>query len=231
MRSSVTEQFLKDRADGNAAESIGTGTWYSGFERVKAYAEAARVPFVAVWSNGDLCSLCKKLEANMMTGVFRDWMKGSGCAFWFGYSGDKAVEDKKTGKAWAKDGTLTTFPFMRFYWNDGAVTVNKAESGKWWNGGKVGEAGAVNVINHMEELLKSVRVHSASLKAPALKIRVNPEWTEEQVAEFRKAIKDNDGYCPCEDEHVPDTKCMCRNFREQGEEGNCHCGLYDKYYA
>ena len=39
--------------------------------------------------------------------------------------------------------------------------------------------------------------------------------------------KDNGGYCPCRLQKTPDTKCMCKEFREQ-EEGECHCGLYVK---
>ena len=40
-------------------------------------------------------------------------------------------------------------------------------------------------------------------------------------------VKQNDGYCPCLIERTPDTKCMCKDFREQ-EEGLCHCGRYRK---
>lgn len=43
----------------------------------------------------------------------------------------------------------------------------------------------------------------------------------------RKALKENDGYCPCMLEKTEDTKCMCKQFREM-EEGTCHCGLYTK---
>lgn len=46
---------------------------------------------------------------------------------------------------------------------------------------------------------------------------------EELVA----AIKANDGYCVCAVSKTPDTKCMCKDFREQ-KEGLCHCGLYLK---
>ena len=42
-------------------------------------------------------------------------------------------------------------------------------------------------------------------------------------------LKENDGYCPCRIEHTPDTKCMCKEFREQTNTGTCHCGLYIKY--
>lgn len=44
---------------------------------------------------------------------------------------------------------------------------------------------------------------------------------------IRKALKDNDGYCPCRVQKTADTKCMCKEFREQVD-GECHCGLYYK---
>ena len=56
-------------------------------------------------------------------------------------------------------------------------------------------------------------------------IKLNPDT--EIVDEIRKALKDNDGYCPCRVNKTPDTKCMCKEFREQ-DYGECHCGLYIK---
>ena len=50
---------------------------------------------------------------------------------------------------------------------------------------------------------------------------------KEYANEVRKKLKDNGGYCPCRLEKTPDTKCMCKDFREM-EEGMCHCGLYLK---
>ena len=50
----------------------------------------------------------------------------------------------------------------------------------------------------------------------------------EIVSEIRSQLKDNDGYCPCRLSKTPETKCMCKEFREQ-EIGVCHCGLYEKY--
>lgn len=58
-----------------------------------------------------------------------------------------------------------------------------------------------------------------------VKIRLNPD--KEYVEQMRKALKENDGYCPCLTEKTEDTKCMCKAFREQ-ESGLCHCGLYIK---
>lgn len=49
----------------------------------------------------------------------------------------------------------------------------------------------------------------------------------ELATEIRKALMKNDGYCPCRTEKTPDTKCMCKEFREQ-KSGECHCGLYVK---
>lgn len=46
--------------------------------------------------------------------------------------------------------------------------------------------------------------------------------------EILAAVKANDGYCPCRRTKSADTKCMCREFREQTETGVCHCGLYKK---
>lgn len=48
------------------------------------------------------------------------------------------------------------------------------------------------------------------------------------VDQIRTALKENDGYCPCELAHIPDTKCMCKAFRSQDYESFCHCGLYQK---
>ena len=49
----------------------------------------------------------------------------------------------------------------------------------------------------------------------------------QHVEKIRAALKENDGYCPCALEKTPDTKCMCKEFREM-ESGTCHCGLYVK---
>ena len=58
-----------------------------------------------------------------------------------------------------------------------------------------------------------------------MSIRQNPD--REYALEILKRLKENGGYCPCRLERTPDTKCMCKDFREQ-EEGMCNCGLYIK---
>lgn len=53
------------------------------------------------------------------------------------------------------------------------------------------------------------------------KIIKNPD--SEFLRNLKKRIKSNSGYCPCAIEKSPDTKCPCKDFRENQE---CMCGLY-----
>lgn len=59
-------------------------------------------------------------------------------------------------------------------------------------------------------------------------MKVSISKDKEHVASIRKRLKENGGYCPCEMLKTPDTKCMCKAFREQVTPGPCHCGLYEK---
>ena len=58
-----------------------------------------------------------------------------------------------------------------------------------------------------------------------MKIKLNPD--KEEAERILRAVKENDGYCPCRLIRTEDTKCICKEFKEQ-EEGFCHCGLYLK---
>ena len=55
---------------------------------------------------------------------------------------------------------------------------------------------------------------------------------EKTRKEIQAALERNSGYCPCRIVKNFDTKCMCREFREQLQdpafEGYCHCMLYYK---
>lgn len=60
-----------------------------------------------------------------------------------------------------------------------------------------------------------------------MKIYQNPD--SEYAAEVKRQLKDNNGFCPCKLERSKDTKCKCKEFRDQvanGAEGACHCGLW-----
>lgn len=49
------------------------------------------------------------------------------------------------------------------------------------------------------------------------------------IAEVNRQLQETRGYCPCSLEWTPDTKCVCKAFRESlanGEETECFCGKY-----
>ena len=54
----------------------------------------------------------------------------------------------------------------------------------------------------------------------------------ELVAQIKEGLKRKGGYCPCRLQKTEDTKCICKEFREQIAdpefEGYCHCMLYYK---
>lgn len=55
---------------------------------------------------------------------------------------------------------------------------------------------------------------------------------KEIVKTIKEGLKRTGGYCPCKFEKTEDTKCMCKEFRDQIKdpefEGYCHCLLYYK---
>ena len=63
-----------------------------------------------------------------------------------------------------------------------------------------------------------------------MSVSLNPD--ESIVSVVREGLNRTGGYCPCRLERSEDTKCMCREFRDQiadpDFEGFCHCYLYYK---
>ncbi len=63
-----------------------------------------------------------------------------------------------------------------------------------------------------------------------MEITENPNKTVADAV--KEGLKQKGGYCPCRLERTEDTKCMCKEFREQiadpDFEGFCHCMLYYK---
>lgn len=57
---------------------------------------------------------------------------------------------------------------------------------------------------------------------------IKPHPNSEIFLEVTNAVKANEGYCCCEIEKNEDTKCMCKNFRDQENPGFCHCGRFFK---
>ena len=63
-----------------------------------------------------------------------------------------------------------------------------------------------------------------------MKIRLNEN--EAVVKTVKEGLAARGGYCPCRVQMTEDTKCICKEFREQMAdpdfEGYCHCMLYYK---
>jgi len=58
-----------------------------------------------------------------------------------------------------------------------------------------------------------------------LKIIKGPKFIE-----VNKDLNDTHGYCPCVPPHLwnEDTMCICKEFLDKQEPGNCNCGMYTK---
>lgn len=61
-----------------------------------------------------------------------------------------------------------------------------------------------------------------------MSLKIIPNPNKEEYDEISQAVKDNSGYCPCLLEKSENSKCICKDFREQTIEGFCHCGRYQK---
>ena len=69
------------------------------------------------------------------------------------------------------------------------------------------------------------------VKGAGMGVRLNEN--KEIVKTIRDGLRMKGGYCPCRMERTEDTKCICREFRDQMAdpdfEGYCHCLLYYKF--
>jgi hypothetical protein len=80
-------------------------------------------------------------------------------------------------------------------------------------------------VNIQQQIVEKIRKLSV-MDNKNFKIENNPDFLHRKSIEA--AIEKNDGYCCCAVEKNDDTKCMCKDFREQHEYGFCHCGRYFK---
>lgn len=58
-------------------------------------------------------------------------------------------------------------------------------------------------------------------------MKIYPNKDKDKYNEVTQAVKDNNGYCPCKLIKNEDTRCVCKEFKEQ-EQGLCHCGRFYK---
>ena len=73
-------------------------------------------------------------------------------------------------------------------------------------------------------------LYQTTVEDMLMKVKYNPD--ENVVKMIKEGLERTGGYCPCRLERTDDTKCMCREFRDQIKdpdfEGYCHCLLYYK---
>ena len=53
----------------------------------------------------------------------------------------------------------------------------------------------------------------------------------ETAKKVRQALFENDGYCPCKLQHLPENLCICQDFLDAAAGTYCKCGLYYKQEA
>ena len=143
---STTEEVMKSRIPNTAA--VTPNKWCEDFEKAKAYADKNKLPFLAVWSNGEKCSHCKKFNKCILDTTFTSWQAKSGIVYWIGFGDDTYKPNRHGGEGYkfAKAGKLTTFPFVRLYW--AAKKVDVAKSGDDWDGASA--KGAATLIKNIE---------------------------------------------------------------------------------
>ncbi len=117
----VTATLLNSRRSSSSAAT--TGVWLANFSKAKSYATGHGVPLVAVWSNGDACGHCVTFESACNSTYFKNWMKTSGCVFFFTWSGESQGRVGGDIFHWCRKNKNTSYPFVRIYWPDGGVDV------------------------------------------------------------------------------------------------------------
>ena len=80
-------------------------------------------------------------------------------------------------------------------------------------------------MNIQQQMAEKIQ-HMSDKVAKNFEIIPNPDFLHRK--EVEEAIKQNDGYCCCALEKIDDTKCICKDFRDQKTYGFCHCGRYYK---
>ena len=77
---------------------------------------------------------------------------------------------------------------------------------------------------------KTSKVGKNNLKTETLvKVRLNEKLTVKKVNAILDAIEKNGGYCPCQAGQTEDTKCHCKDFKENKKIGEpCICKIFVK---
>jgi len=150
----ITATIVKSRSA--KSDPVTLGKWHCNFSKCKDYAVKNKVPLIAVWSNGDACGHCVMFEESINSTVFKNWMKTSGCVFYFVYSGDGgdgAVDSDVFH--WIRGNKNTSYPFVRIYWPKGKVDI--ATVGDTIDGKRDGATGGKNAVAYFKSKLSKYK--------------------------------------------------------------------------
>ena len=226
----TTSDFIKMRS----SKTPKVGEWNINYSDALAKAKKEGKFIVTAWSNGDACGYCVNAEKCMLTATFKNWMAKQDAYFVFQYSGDK--DKGKTLHDWIYKGTgLKKYPGFRVsrYNANGKVVYDQPIEGNTLRGNKTGENGAKEMVSNLTKILDNQTQDSATPSTtPATidyKVRLNEKLTVKKVNAILDAIDKNGGYCPCQAGKTADTKCHCKDFKDNKKIGEpCLCNIYVK---
>lgn len=227
----TTSTFIKSRS----SKTPKVGEWNINYKDALAKAKKEGKIIVCCWSNGDACGYCVNLEKCFMDKEFTNWMKTADAYFVFQYSGDKDKGQTVHDLVYKNTG-LKYYPGLRIMYYDakGKKVLDKCIEGNTLRSNKTGTAGAKAVVTNFKKIfsLKPADVTPEPTPAPdttPCKVRLNEAITTAQVNKILDAIEKNGGYCPCQAGKSEDTKCHCKDFKENKKIGEpCICKIFVK---
>ena len=235
MTMGTTATFIKSRS----SKTPKVGEWNINYKDALALAKKEGKIIVCCWSNGDACGYCTALEKCMMDKEFTNWMKTSDAYFVFQYSGDK--DKGKTLHDLIYSGTgLKYYPGLRIMLFDKKTTskkiIDQCIEGNKLRNSKTGTAGAKAIVANLKAIFAKKPADATPEPTPAptvaCKVRLNEKLTVAQVNKILDSIEKNEGYCPCQAGKSEDTKCHCKDFRENKGIGEpCICKIFVKQKA
>ena len=82
----------------------------------------------------------------------------------------------------------------------------------------------VIIIDINQRIMEKIKMNN-TVVAKDYEYLLNPDFLKR--SKIKEDIKLNDGYCLSKPQSE-DTKCICKEFKEQESFGFCKCGLYYK---
>ena len=173
-----TATLIKSRRASSA--SVVPGYWHANLSKCKSYAQSHGVPLVAVWSNGDVCGHCTQFASACNNATFKNWMKTSGCVFFFTYSGDSGGRQGGTAYNFCRGGkNLMQYPFVRVYWYvNGKKKKDVAATGDTVDHYANGGTGAKNAVNWIKKQIKGFTPTPAVVKPYTIQFAPNGATNE-----------------------------------------------------